>query len=179
MAFEYLFDERLMFSDGSVMAASVDQVLLSAIPGALNVTKAGKANDKNGTDWWVEHSSGRHLSVDAKVRSKDYAAIEEKPEDDLALETWSVIENKVIGWTRNENKRTDFILWLWVDTGRWCLISFPMLCKVFQNKWERWREEYKTKQQKTPWHNGTVYHSECIFVPRREVWAEIYRTFGG
>ena len=178
VAIEYSFDERLMFSDGSVAAASVDKVLLDAIPGSLNVHRSGHANDRNGTDWWVEHSSGRHLSVDAKVRSKDYAASEDDPKDDLALETWSVVEKQVVGWTRNPDKRSDFILWLWVDTGRWCLVSFPMLCKVFQNKWNEWRTTYKTCKQFTA-RNGSGYHSECTFVPRREVWAEIYRTFGG
>ena len=23
------------------------------------------------------------------------------------------------------------------------------------------------------------YHSECVFVPRRVIWTEIYRSFGG
>lgn len=26
---------------------------------------------------------------------------------------------------------------------------------------------------------GRGYHSECVFVPRREVWATIYKRFGG
>jgi hypothetical protein len=52
-----------------------------------------------------------------------------------------------------------------------------MLCKVFQDNWEQWKSAYKTAQQYTPNHGG--YHSECVFVPRREVWAEIYRKYGG
>jgi hypothetical protein len=49
---------------------------------------------------------------------------------------------------------------------------------VFELNWQAWREQHKTRQQFTPRQSGG-YHSECVFVPRREVWAEIYRTFGG
>ena len=38
---------------------------------------------------------------------------------DIALETWSVIEKLKIGWTRDLNKRSDYVLWFWLDTKRW------------------------------------------------------------
>jgi hypothetical protein len=174
MAIEYSFDERLLMSNGVSESRNVADILLAEIPGALNVHKAHETNDRSGTDWWVEQN-GRHLSVDAKVREEDWLATHPK-DDDLALETWSVVEKKVIGWTRNERKRSDYILWLWKDTGRWCLVPFPMLCKVMQRHWELWTKRYKTKQQFTPEGN---YHSECVFVPRREVWAAIYRQYSG
>jgi ribose-phosphate pyrophosphokinase len=54
-----------------------------------------------------------------KVRDEDWAF---KPgrnaADDLALETWSVIEKQVIGWTRNQSKMTDYVLWFWRDRRR-------------------------------------------------------------
>lgn len=31
----------------------------------------------------------------------------------------------------------------------------------------------------TPEERATNYHSECIFVPRRAIWAEIYRVYSG
>ena len=177
MALEYGFNERLRMSSGVAAAATVRDVLLMQVPGALNIVPAASANDRLGVDWWVEMRGARHLAVDAKIRERDWAA-DNPHEDDLALETWSVVENGVPGWTRDPDKRCDYILWIWRDTGRFCLIPFPMLCAVFSTHWQRWRGLYKTRQQFTP-RPGGGYHSECVFVPRREVWAEIYRQFGG
>jgi hypothetical protein len=166
-------------SQGEAANQSVADILLSAIPNALSVTPAHKVNDRSGVDWWVE-CDGHHLGVDVKVREEDWSA---KPEpqraDDLALETWSVVERSVVGWTRDAAKRTDYVLWLWKDTGRWCLIPFPLLCGVFSELWEEWRETYKPPfRQHTPrWDGG--YQSECIFVPRKIVWREIYQRYGG
>lgn len=175
---EFDFQEQLDFSNGYSTSGSVEAILLMNIPGAVRAYKAGSQNDRDGTDWWVE-IPGRHLSVDCKVRKEDYAA---KPDpyggDDLALETFSVVETDKIGWTRDPNKRTDYVLWLWLDTGRWCLISFPQLCAVFIENWQNWKAIHKTRKQNTTTSYGG-YHSECVFVPRREVWAAMYKHFGG
>lgn len=177
MTREYAFDERLVMSNGHAASANVRDVLLGCIPGSRNVHKSSEDNDRIGVDWWVEMPGGQMLSVDAKVRSQDWAATH-LDEDDLALETWSVIEKGKIGWTRDECKRCDYVLWLWTDTGRFCLMPFQMLCGVFKLRWRDWRNTYKVRQQSTPW-SGGVYHSECVFVDRRVVWAEIYRQYGG
>lgn len=175
---EYRFDDRLVMSNGHVASANVHDVLLSCIPGAMASYKAAPCNDKIGVDWWVEMAGGRHLAVDAKVREEDWAAVH-RDEDDLAIETFSVVESQKIGWSRDATKRCDYVLWLWKDTGRYCLVPFVMLCKVCQDNWEQWRLRYKVARQRTPWRDGSHYHSECVFVPRREVWAKIYATFGG
>ncbi len=170
---EYGFDAQLALSHGNSASRSVEQILLVNIPGACKTIPAHASNDRNGTDWWIEHESGRFLSVDCKIREHDCAKYHA---DDLALETWSVVEKKIPGWTLNEKKRTDYVLWLWLDTGRWCLVPFPMLCKAFQAKHSEWKKKYKTAQQYTSERN---YHSECVFVPRKEVWAEMYRIYSG
>lgn len=168
------FKGQMAFSDGVNTAQSLKDILVDNIPGAISAYRAGSGDDRNGTDYWIKHQSGKLISIDCKIRDVDFA--KKTGEDDLALETWSVVEKQVIGWTLNEKKRTDFILWYWQDTGRWCLISFPMLCQVFQANLANWANKYKRSQQKTPEWGG--YHSECVFVPRREVWAEIYKHFG-
>lgn len=175
---EYDFNERLAFSDGYAESVSVESICLAQIPGAVSVDRAASSDDRNGTDWWVKRDSIRPLSIDAKVRSVDWAA-KPVPQDDLALETWSVVEHQTIGWTRNSQKTTDYILWLWTDTGRWCLVSFPMLCVVMQSMWQEWSTQYKVRQQATRRNDGSRYHSECVFVPRREVWKQIYLRFSG
>lgn len=174
---EYGFGERMAMSSGHASNCDIRSILLSSIPGALEVRQAAQANDRLGVDWWVEMTNARHLAVDAKVREEDWAA-KHPEEDDIALETWSVIERQIVGWTRDESKRCDYVLWLWKETGRWCLVPFPMLCGVFREKWCEWKSAHKTRRQKTNF-AGAEYHSECVFVPRRDVWAEIYKSYGG
>ena len=175
---EYGFDERLVMSNGHAASSDVRDVLIQSIPGVVAANKAAHANDRLGIDWWAEMAGGRHLAVDVKVREEDWAALHPE-EDDLAIETFSVVESKKIGWSRDESKRCDYVLWLWKNTGRFCLVPFPMLCKVCQENWESWREQYKVATQRTDWRGSGHYHSECVSVPRREVWAKIYATFGG
>jgi hypothetical protein len=83
----------------------------------------------------------------------------------------------VIGWTRDSSKRCDYVLWLWQDTRRYCLLPFLPLCKVFSVNWTDWRERFRCAQQKTTLH-GRTYQSECVFVPRVTVWRAIYTQFG-
>lgn len=169
----YEFSERLAMSHGVAAELDIRAILLGNIPGALATHPAHQENDRTGTDWWVEHASGRHLSVDCKVRDEDWAA-KAKPQDDLALEIWSVVERQKIGWTRDSRKRCDYVLWLWKDTRRWVLVPFAMLCAVFTEHVDMWRQQYRCAQQFT---SDGGYHSECVFVPRRVVWAAIYRRF--
>lgn len=175
-AAQYSFTERMRMSDGVSVTRNVQEILCENIPGATRAERANAQDDRHGTDWWVLHESGKRLSIDYKVREQDWAATHPR-EDDLALETWSVVEGGKVGWTRDEDKRTDYVLWLWKDTGRWCLVPFPMLCAVFSEKWEEWKAQYKTRPQETPEYGG--YHSECTFVPRVVVWREIYNHYGG
>jgi hypothetical protein len=171
----YRFDERLVMSSGHIAAASIDNVLLNQIPGALSVSRASLQDDKNGTDWWVTRSCGRDLSVDAKVRSVDWRSTH-PDDDDLALETWSVVERQRPGWTWDAKKQTDYILWLWRDTGRFCLVPFPMLCGVFMEHREDWSTTYRVATQFTP---DSQYHSQCVFVPRKVVWRTIFTKYAG
>lgn len=170
---KYSFNHELAASQSDSSNGDVNTVLLDAVPHALSANPSDNRDDRNGIDWWVHVESGNRLGVDCKVRRTDYMP---KGEDDLALETWSVVERRVVGWTRDPAKKTDYVLWLWKDTGRWVLIPFPMLLAVFELNWKGWRKKYKTACQYTP---DRDYHSECVFVPRRELWAEIYRRFGG
>jgi hypothetical protein len=174
----YDFHEELAMSHGTRTSGDIAEVLKANIPGAVKAEPAEETDDRNGTDWWVYNESGRPISIDAKIRKKDYRDISNGKEDDLALETLSVIECDKIGWTRDDTKQTDYILWWWKSTRRWCLVPFRMLCYVYQRHWRQWKAEYRTEVQETRM-NGYVYHSECTFVPRKVVWREIYKHFGG
>jgi hypothetical protein len=167
---QFGFTEQLRWSQGVAANVAVEDILLSAIAGAREVRRATTGEDRTGTDWWVDLPAGHSLSVDLKARAEDW---KERGEDDLALETWSVVEREVLGWSLDLEKRTDYILWWWKNTGRWCLVPFPMLRTVCSELLEEWKGKYKTRRQST---EGR-YHSECVFVPRRVVWAAIYKRF--
>jgi len=175
LAIQYDFSERLQFSEGISNKKDIKEILLTNISGAVSISKASLVDDRNGTDYYVTIESGKKLSIDVKVREKDFSQIK-AIWDDLALETWSVVEDKVVGWTRNSNKQTDYVLWFWQDTGRWCLVPFLMLCTVYKEYWKIWKKRYKTELQKTTLH-GRMYHSECTFVPRHLVWKKIYERY--
>lgn len=180
MPFDYGFAERLQMSQGISATKDIAQILLENIPGALAVAKATEQEDRSGTDYWIKHRRGESISVDVKVRSQDFAF---KPmpnrADDLALEIWSVKEKQIKGWTLDSKKMTDFVLWYWSDSGRWCLVPFAMLCAVFEENLDAWIAKYKRATQRTPNSYGSAYHSECVFVPRNIVWREIYKKFSG
>lgn len=174
----YVFHEQLAMSQGVSVVADVGDILMKELPGAQKVHQASPCNDRKGVDWWVEMASGNHLAVDTKVRTSDWS-VNHPDEDDLALESWSVIESNIVGWTRDIYKRCDYVLWLWKDTRRFCLLPFPLLCSVFIENWETWHGQYRVAIQRTPRQNGGTYHSECIFVPRETVWTAIYQRVGG
>lgn len=170
---QYNFAERLHWSSGQSRQRSIRDILLPNIPGGIDVTVSSEHEDRNGTDYWIRRISPlRALSVDAKIRSLD--PIVEYGKDDLALETWSVIEQSKIGWTRNPNKQTDYIFWLFVATNRWVLIPFPMLCQIFSEKWEAWKCIFRVATQ-----SSGSWHSECVFVDRKTIWRELFLKYGG
>jgi hypothetical protein len=166
------FKDDRFWSEGFADINEITQVLLENFPNAINVEKARIAADLAGTDYWVHRLNLRPLSVDMKARAFD--PIQEYGEDDLALETWSVIEEEKVGWTRDPNKQTDYVLWYFGGSHRWVLVPFPLLCAVFSQKWNEWALRYRTARQ-----CSGSWHSECVFVPRKEVWDAIYQRFGG
>jgi hypothetical protein len=171
---DYSFQGQIVMSTGSGVHQGIEHILLDNIPGACVIEKALKADDKAGVDYWAYRKQARPLAIDAKIRSLD--PIEEFGKDDLALELWSVIENNVVGWTLDVSKQSDFILWLFEPTARWVLIPFPMLCAVFNQKKALWCSQHKRVVQSS---DEGSWHSECVFVPRHEIWAAIYQRYGG
>lgn len=171
------FQDQMRMSEGVNDKKDIKKILLEHFPNAVDVERANIAEDKNGTDYWVTMRSGQKNSVDVKVRKEDWAK-RHPDEDDIALEIWSKLQSK-IGWTRNTTKRTDYILWIWLETGRNMLIPFPMLCSVFEKHWEEWSKTYKAPIQTTKNANGSFWKSQCVFVPRRVVWNSIYIAFSG
>jgi len=169
---EYDFQERLAWSEGHKPSIeAIIKIIKNRIPGCTGIQRATPQADKDGTDYFANRHQNTPLSIDLKLREEDYKS---KGHDDLALETWSVIPENgrqgKIGWTRDPQKRTDYILWYWQDTGRFCLVSFHALCFVFQKRWEKWRKLFPPHVQ-----NSGSWKSECVFVPRHIVFKSIHQ----
>ncbi len=127
---EFSFDERLAFSHGhAANETGVFEFLRYRIPNYKGIVTAAPADDRSGCDYYIERHGppgGRlaSIGIDLKRRSMDYSQ-QSPPSDDLALESFSVIEQGIVGWTRNGSKATDYVLWYWEDTGRFFLALFP------------------------------------------------------
>lgn len=169
------FNNQLVMSTGTAANRTIGEILLDTIPGSVRAIQALSVHDKQGVDWWIDMKSGERLAIDCKIREDDPIPRFGAHCDDVALETWSVVEKKAIGWSLDDTKKTDYIFWLWKDTGRWCIVPFPLLVKAFKSKKDAWMQSYRVARQNT----NSRYHSECVFVDRREMWAEIYRQAQG
>lgn len=170
------FHQNLVISTGTSANPVIGDILLATIPGSTRIIQANQQNDRNGIDWWVE-MPGYWLKVDCKIREED--PIKKFGQDDLALETWSVIEKKVIGWTLDDAKQTDYVFWIWKDTGRWCIAPFMLLRKAFQINQKQWIASFRVARQGTKRNGSIQYHSECVFVPRTAIWRAMYELATG
>jgi hypothetical protein len=146
---------------------SIEQILLNNIPAATSIDISKPQDDMNGIDIFVIRKNDMpKLRIDIKVRAID--PLEQYDSDDVALETYSNMALGKVGWSRDELKHTDYILWFFTPTGRSILMPFPMLCKVFQEFHVEWKNRFRVAHQ----HNK-FYISECVFVPVKVIWETI------
>jgi hypothetical protein len=173
------FADDLFWSVGSG-AASALEVLNNPVnfPDVVGVVQTNERDDRSGVDFWVQLGNGCRVGVDLKLRRPDWAADELNPKDDLTLETWSVVDKRIPGWTRDPQKKCDYILFFWPDTGRWCMIPFRPLLSVFLEHWRDWRKIYETNVSINS--RGSLrWRSEAVFVPRCVVLGLIEERYGG
>lgn len=167
------FDGELEHSRHYAEHAMIRAKLAEKFPGALNIHPAHSVNDRRGTDWWVE-CNGHLLRCDVKVRRIDYLP---RGRDDVALEIWSIDRRKV-GWSRDPDKHTDFVMWFWVDTGRTFLAFFPALRNAFEKYLAEWQERFGSYRQESE-RNGRKWISVHIFVPRGLLTEKMVEQMGG
>jgi hypothetical protein len=142
--------------------------LFDMIPGALDLKRAPKQDDKNGTDYWLLRTSGLPpVSIDMKNR--DFCPIERFGSDDACIEIVSQYMNGFCwktGWTLDETKRTDLIIYTWPHAGgrRFWVVYFPILCQAATLNWQTWRDRFHMKAA----HNRD-YDTLSIFPPRHVI----------
>lgn len=80
---------------------------------------------------------------------------------------WSVVEQRVTGWTLSEAKQTDLILFVFDrDDCETCyLVPFQHLRMAFRRYIGEWVLKYKRAKQNTRDARGRRWTSSCVFVP--------------
>lgn len=182
----YDFAERLEFSRGIDCHFGIQRHLLDSIPGAEGMVRARSQDDRNGVDYWINRCNGRPLSLDFKHRSFD--PIDRFGSDDICIETCSVYhgtprppfsdeQRYKIGWTLNEQKRTDLIVYTWPANGerrRFWIAYFPHLCAASQRHADDWTAAFG--ERVTP---NRGYVTLNVYVPRSDVEAAIRQLTEG
>ena len=125
---------------------------------------SNRDEDKAGADF-VMNCDGIPVFVDIKTRA-DGCSSYWKCGPELALEDWSVIPDDnnfgQVGWTRDEQKVTTFVLHLFspVDSELSYLFPFQRLVAAYKEHRAEWLERFQVADQRSRRHT-----SRCVFVP--------------
>lgn len=158
MTNDYSFSAKLADSERDDLAEIIRLLL-----GADAVVRADKELDMRGVDYLAALPGGRAVPVDVKLRAPGCARFW-KGEPDFALEVWSNVETRAIGWTLDATKLTEYVLFAYApeDTRSVYIAPFVQLRKAFADNLEQWGAVYRKATQSS---NDGQWHSECIFVP--------------
>jgi hypothetical protein len=130
------FRESLERSESYADAGWWLEIYRLAFPGLLSsvsVRKDGWAQ-RGGIDRVLTLASGKTLTVDEKVREKDWP--------DILLEYWSDSERKVPGWVAKD-LACDFIAYAFVPSETCHLLPFQTLRRAWQVNYKNWVRQYQ------------------------------------
>lgn len=114
---------------------------------------------RSGIDRYVHLKGGKILSIDEKVRRKDW--------DDILLERWSDMHSRTPGWIQ-KRLQCDYIAYAFAPSGRCYLLPVPQLQRVWLRHGMRWIKE---RQHIHALNHG--YTTESIAIPIPELLDEI------
>ena len=152
------------------------ETIKKLFPDAVRIEKTPTNKDDGGVDYWV-YLEGKRYGIDIKRRTAGCSKFwKEGPE--LALELWSNVEKRQIGWTLDESKKTDIVIFIFDDSDfeQAIWFWFKELLAVFQKQGRNWYDTYFSQYQKTFGINEKWYHSRVLFVPFIVVWTEIRKA---
>jgi hypothetical protein len=173
----FSFAAKLEFSHGT-HCGSDETTIQHLLAGCATVRTAVRSEERRGIDYVATLRRGAQVNVDKKARERGcHRWWRNGP--DLALEVWSVVPPKwrqfgdstaggVTGWTLNEAKDTDLVLFTYDpdDTSVCFLLPFQPLRLAFRRFLPTWWEVYRHATQHT---QEGDYHSMCLFVPAHVV----------
>lgn len=157
------FADCYEFSMGSRKQFDID--MLKSHIRCERIEKTNAETDKQGIDYIVTFKDGSTMTVDAKAR-KPGASKYWKAGPELALEQYSVVEMKKVGWLFKESTvHPDYILYTFdkADANCFYIIPFVLLKKVAYTHWRDWERQYGIKKQPNDSFGG--YTSTALFVP--------------
>lgn len=181
----YDFDERLDFSMGARKASDSDTIM-ALLDGCKSVRANDCAGNDNGIDFIATLRGGSEVNIDVKTRESGCSKYW-KSEPELAIEKWSVmpggvcstsIENAKAGWTIDESKATDMILYTFdfSDSSTAYLLPFQSLRMAARRMLPIWFQKFKVDIQ-TSKRNGRKWQSQAVFVPASEVVKSMESTY--
>ena len=134
---------------------------------SVDKTPVDSKADIAGADYIVSFKNGGVKRVDLKAREHDYC------QNDVVIETISNMEECTAGWALDNNKTTDIVIFVCIDTGSYQILPFPQLLRVAQDNHKRWRNMYKVIYQKTrdkrPSRKRDYYTSQAVIVPVKDI----------
>lgn len=137
----HCFNESLIKSNSQVDNPIWERIYRSAFPTfetMVSVREDGWAQ-RGGVDRQIILKSGKVISVDEKVRGKDYG--------DILLEYWSDEGRKTKGWVAKD-LACDYIAYAIIPSSRCYLLPFPTLRRAwFENRieWVRNHREVRAE----------------------------------
>lgn len=171
------FEDCLGRSKGS--QAELDVAALRAFFGDSvdRVESCGISDDMAGIDYRVVLRRGATINVDAKLRLGCLRHWRDPSDPELTLEVWSKIPSSVApdgrpGWTLDESKLTDYVLWTWDpdECGQRILMPFQLLRATFRSRCREWVSRYRGNRSSNLGASGARWESECVYVPASVVW---------
>lgn len=164
------FAAKLEFSRG-ICEENDLELFQKNIDGCVSVRKTSVEEDKQGIDYIATLRGGTEIRIDAKTRAKGSKQYWKHGEAELALEIYSVMPSircpkGVAGWTLNESKAVDLILYTFHpdDWPECYLLPFQHLRMAFIRNYYRWADVYSiTNQCSGSW------RSRAMFVPAKVV----------
>lgn len=169
------FHQQKVMSERPEIKKAVYSALKGYFPELLQIHHAHLENDKRGIDFFLEFPHGKIETLDVKIRKADYALRGDV--DNVCIELTSNMEAARIGWTFDDSKLTDWVLFYWEESERHSLHHFRQLRAVAAVNETDWRKRKKTARQKTQSTQGGSYTSESLFISDRDLWAATYRKF--
>jgi hypothetical protein len=176
----YDFQERLEFSKGARQESDL-ATIMSLLDGCSSVTANNTDGNDNGIDYIATLRRGAEIFIDAKTRQKGCSRFWKNNEPELAIERWSVMPGGKFntthgkaGWTLDESKPTDMILYTFdsADCTTAFLFPFQSLRMAARRMVQHWMKRYKVDIQ-----TSNNWQSQAVFVPASEVIAAMETTF--
>lgn len=160
----YQFDERLRWSKGQRQESDL-QTIQGMIPGCISVVPSSLEQELRGVDYIATLRRGAEIFIDVKARDSGCSKYwRNGPE--VALEIWSDIDRRKTGWTLDESKLSDLILFTFDprDCPDSWIASFHLLRMAFIKNFSYWTARYRVAVQ-----NSGGWQSKCVFVPIKSV----------